>query len=351
MLLLRNKAAARAVTTVRQAAGPAAGRSCTTSRRKRNSAAGRPPVAVEVSPVGSTKRGGLDQAAEVLLVQAASGDRLDGALQFGEREFARHQLEHHRAVFQLGAQPRDRGREDAAVIEPHRFAQSAGSLAAQRRLRGRRDAPPRPVRPRTAARSGRAPFPRPTGSRRRRSTTAAARGGRARAPARACRSAPPIPRSSGSDRSGRGYSGRCSRQSSQGKKRYQGSKPAPAARRAASVVGHPREREIADRDHVRAGVARPRMPAAIAEGVELLDIADVEPVCAATQARRPISKVRCESGSNGPNGSPARVAPLGGFAGDEDRRLLGLDGDDRRGQPDLDRRQRTIAHPCHAGYS
>src|SRR5215471_17434885 len=34
---------------------PGAGRSCTTSRRKRNSAAGRPPVAVEVSPVGSTR--------------------------------------------------------------------------------------------------------------------------------------------------------------------------------------------------------------------------------------------------------------------------------------------------------
>src|SRR6185369_645084 len=33
---------------------PGAGRSCSTSRRKRNSAAGRPPVAVEVSPVGST---------------------------------------------------------------------------------------------------------------------------------------------------------------------------------------------------------------------------------------------------------------------------------------------------------
>ena len=50
-------------------------------------------------------------------------DRLDGALQFGERELARHQLEHHRTIFEFGAQPRDRGREDAPVIVPHRLAQ------------------------------------------------------------------------------------------------------------------------------------------------------------------------------------------------------------------------------------
>ena len=48
------------------------------------------------------------------------------------------------------------------------------------------------------------------------------------------------------------------------------------ARSAAALSGHARQREIADRDHVRAGVVRPRVAAAVAEGVELLDIADVE---------------------------------------------------------------------------
>ena len=67
-------------------------------------------------------------------MQVPAGDRLDGALQFGEREFGRHQLEHHRAVFQLGAQPRDRGGEDAAVVEAHRLAERGQLARVQRRL-------------------------------------------------------------------------------------------------------------------------------------------------------------------------------------------------------------------------
>ena len=80
------------------------------------------------------QRRGLDQAAEILLVQVPAGDRLDRALQFGERELGRHQLEHHRAVFQLGAQPRDRGREDAAVVEAHRLAERRDLAARDRGL-------------------------------------------------------------------------------------------------------------------------------------------------------------------------------------------------------------------------
>src|SRR5215203_5729068 len=45
------------------------------------------------------QRRGFDEPAKVLLVQMPSGDRLDGALQFREREFIRHQLEYNRAVF------------------------------------------------------------------------------------------------------------------------------------------------------------------------------------------------------------------------------------------------------------
>jgi hypothetical protein len=92
---------------------PAEGRSCATLRRKRNSAAGR----------GRHFAGRLDQRRalyqppEILLVQMAPGDRLDGTLNLGEREFLRHQLERDRAVFELGAQgrrtARARGRASA----------------------------------------------------------------------------------------------------------------------------------------------------------------------------------------------------------------------------------------------
>ncbi len=63
-----------------------------------------------------------------------------------------------------------------------------------------------------------------------------------------------------------------SRQSSQGRKRYHGAKLALVA--AQFAADGARQREIADRHHVRAGVAGLGMPAAIAERVELLDIAE-----------------------------------------------------------------------------
>src|SRR5262249_14160692 len=75
---------------------------------------------------------GFNQAAEILLVQVAPRDRLHGALQFGEGELARHQLEYDGTVFELGAQPRDRGGEDAAVIEAHGLAQPGHGLPRQR---------------------------------------------------------------------------------------------------------------------------------------------------------------------------------------------------------------------------
>ena len=64
----------------------------------------------------------LDQPAEVLLVQAPSGQRLHRVLQLEQREAGRHQFKHHRAVFDLGAQTRDPGGEDAAMVVSHRFA-------------------------------------------------------------------------------------------------------------------------------------------------------------------------------------------------------------------------------------
>ena len=71
-------------------------------------------------------------------------------------------------------------------------------------------------------------------------------------------------------------SGRPSRQSSHGKEAVPGLEAGARRAQRRGVVGHARQREIADRDHVRAGVARPRVAAAVAEGVELLDVADVD---------------------------------------------------------------------------
>ena len=64
----------------------------------------------------------LDQAAEILLMQPHAGQRLDRALQLQQRKRRRHQLEYDRAIFDLAAQPADRGREDAAVVRRHRHA-------------------------------------------------------------------------------------------------------------------------------------------------------------------------------------------------------------------------------------
>src|SRR5262249_1024652 len=74
---------------------------------------------------------GFNQAAEVLLVQVAPRDRLHRALQLGEGELARHQLEYDGTVFELGAQPRDRGGEDAAGIEAPWLPQPGDGLPRQ----------------------------------------------------------------------------------------------------------------------------------------------------------------------------------------------------------------------------
>ena len=58
----------------------------------------------------------LDQAAKVLLVHQPACKRFNTALQLQQGEFRRHQFEYHGTVFDLGAQPRDPGRENAAVI-------------------------------------------------------------------------------------------------------------------------------------------------------------------------------------------------------------------------------------------
>ena len=71
----------------------------------------------------------------------------------------------------------------------------------------------------------------------------------------------------------RGWDGRPTRQSSQGKNAYQRPEPrVPGQRRRASSA-HARQGEVADGDHMGRLVAWRGVPAAVAEGVELLDIA------------------------------------------------------------------------------
>ena len=113
---------------------PAAGRSCATSRRKRNSAAGRPPVAVDISPVGSTSAALSTSRRKFCLCRWRPEIASTVRCNLGQREFLRHQLEHHRPVFELGAQPRDRGRQDAAMIEAHRLAERRQLAARERRF-------------------------------------------------------------------------------------------------------------------------------------------------------------------------------------------------------------------------
>src|SRR4030081_3245953 len=95
---------------------PGAGRSSKTSRRRRAKRAGR----------GADLAGFLDEpllldeTAKILLVQPDPGQRLDRALQLQKRKGGRHQFEPDRPVFDLAAQPAERGGEDAAVVERHR---------------------------------------------------------------------------------------------------------------------------------------------------------------------------------------------------------------------------------------
>src|SRR5499426_483766 len=285
---------------------------------------------------------GFNQAAEILLVQVAPRDRLHGALQLGEGEFARHQLEYDGTVFELGAQPRDRGGEDAAVIEAHRLAQPGRGLPRQRGFAAvaaclldqaglvdelvavehlllvPRAAAERETRPHALA---------PAQRTRRRGL------GRAARPILEQRQddlvedvrplLPPIfPREEAIPwlEAGAG--------------RMQGGK----------VLRHAREREIADRDDVGAGIARPRVAAAIAEGVELLDVADRKAGLGLDPGPQPDFEGAMRQRVERPEREPRAGLSPGGVAGHQNGRLLALHRHDRGGEPDLDWRERGFGH-------
>ena len=139
---------------------PGAGRSCSTSRRKRNSAAGRPPVCVDITPVGSTSAPASTSLRKFCLCRCrpeiASTVRCNSV-----------------SVNSAGKSSNTTGRyfslarsRAIAVARMRRWSKrmetpSAAATCAPMPQAGRRGALPRPARLRRAARSGRARAPRP----------------------------------------------------------------------------------------------------------------------------------------------------------------------------------------------
>ena len=130
---------------------------------------------------------------------------------------------------------------------------------------------------------------------------------------------------------------------------------------------------------MRAGVARTRVAAAVAEGVELLHVADRQSGLSLDPGPQPdlegAVRQRIERPERKPRARPAHVPVarvrlalprpasqrrafrrrdfarldaarlgLGALAGDENGRLLAFHGYDRGGEPDLDRRARGVGH-------
>src|SRR5712671_178796 len=223
---------------------------------------------------GLDQRAGLDQAAEILLVQMPAGDRLHGGLQVGQGELARHQLENHRTVFELGAQPRDGGRQDTAMVVPHRLAQGGQVRALERGLAA--------VVARLLDQPGfveqfvavehllLVPW--------------ASAGGEtlAQAFAPAERTGWIVARLVAGPGVERGQDRVVENVGAAGAPVLPREEAVPwlepgARRSQRRTVRQAGERQIADRDRVRPAVAGAGMPAAIAEGAELLDIADRKP--------------------------------------------------------------------------
>ena len=108
------------------------------------------------------------------------------------------------------------------------------------------------------------------------------------------------------------------------------------------VLGQPRQREIADRDRVRAGVARPGVPAAVAEGVELLHVADRERGLLGGEGAQPNIEGAVRERIERARRQAHEVAAAGG--GDQDLRRLVLDRHDRGDEADLDGRAEFRGH-------
>src|SRR5262245_26839388 len=126
-------------------------------------------------------------------------------------------------------------------------------------------------------------------------------------------------------------SGRFSRQSSHGKKRYHGSNPAPVARRAGGGPRLAAERGLADRADLGAGIARPRVAAAIAEGVELLHVANRKAGLGPHPGPQPDFEGAMRERVERPERQPRAGLALGAVAGHENGGLPALPRPDSGG--------------------
>ncbi len=108
-------------------------------------------------------------------------------------------------------------------------------------------------------------------------------------------------------------------------------------------VGHPRQRQIADRHHVCVGVAGAGVAAAIAEGVELLDITQ----CQAGLLLHPGAQADLEGavrdGIEWSERQPGEAIAVAARRR-QHQRLVGVDGNDRGGEADLDGPEQLVGH-------
>lgn len=72
------------------------------------------------------KTSGFDETTEVLLVKMRSEDGFNRPLKLEQRELIRHQLEHHGPPLDLGADAADRSSQDAAVVVAHGKTKTRG---------------------------------------------------------------------------------------------------------------------------------------------------------------------------------------------------------------------------------
>src|SRR5712671_6179014 len=282
---------------------------------------------------------GFYQPAEILLVQMPPRNRFHGVLQFSECEFGWQKFKYHGAVFQFGAQPSHRGGQNSPVVEVHRCAEGGKRPARQCR---RASVPSRLLDQSclieyfvTIEHALLVPM---------RALGAEIKPDAILAAERACRlrwlalsrPARQLWKDVALDHGGTRFP-----------PVFPWEKPVPGlerrARRGRGVVGRARQRKIADRGDMRVGVAGLRMSAAIAEGIELLDIAEPQARLLFHPGAQPNLEGAVRDRVERPERKPGEFVAVAAGCG-EDQRLVAFDRDDGGGQADFDRRQRPVAH-------
>src|SRR5262249_7483310 len=104
-----------------------------------------------------------------------------------------------------------------------------------------------------------------------------------------------------------------------------------------------RKREVADRENVRIGIADTRVPAAIAERVELLDVPDRKRGLLSYKGAKREFERAVHEGVERARGQADRPAAIAA-AGHQNLRLGLFDGDDCRREPDFDGRTLGSGH-------